>query len=437
VGFTLALLVIVLGLILLVDLLHDRAALQRKAQLVASELQQDAAELVVAEETLRSGVKAEEVGEEIDEEFVDLYATVDELRSLSDAGVLPRVRDALTAVEAALASQLSTALAGDLAAAREVGESEAVPALDRLDEQVTAATDHYESAASRADRIADLGLWVALITAGVAIVGLSWRHERLRRVGRRQMELRLRERVAEVAEISERHRKLEAMKYSFVTAVSHELRTPLTAIHGSLEMLEDGDYGPLDDRVLGVVSVAGRGTRRLARLVEDIIDLERLESGVFGFEQGEHRLRPLLLEGTESLMPLAKDARVSLRLGDQDATVACDADRVLQAVVNLVGNAIKFTAPGGTIHLDIRSACDEVEVTVRDEGRGIPATELEAVFDRFHQVDGAADQAKGGTGLGLTITRHIIEGQGGRVWVESEVGHGTTFHFTLPSPAGV
>ena len=191
-----------------------------------------------------------------------------------------------------MGSQLALVQAGDTAAAEQVAERRTVPALDAFESRVAAANAYYESAADRASRVSDLGLWIALMTAGLAIAGLSWRHERARRASQAVLEERLQERVAEVAEITERHRQLEALKYSFVSAVSHELRTPLTAIHGSLEMLEDGDVGPLSTDAAQVVSVAARGTRRLSRLVEDIIDLERLESGSFGFYPAAHTSRP-------------------------------------------------------------------------------------------------------------------------------------------------
>jgi signal transduction histidine kinase len=250
---------------------------------------------------------------------------------------------------------------------------------------------------------------------------------------RLELEQRIEERTAEVAAITERHRQLEAMKYSFVTAVSHELRTPLTAIRGSLEVLDDGDAGVLPPTARRVVTVAARGTQRLSRLVEDIIDLERLESGRFGFRPTPQDLHLLLVDAAESLTPLAHSAGVELVVGPGHADVVCDSDRVLQVLVNLVGNAVKFTPPGATITLDAALRNGEVEVTVRDQGRGIPDDQLAAVFDRFHQVDAELDQAKGGTGLGLTITRHIVEGHGGRIWVDSILGEGTTFHFTLPA----
>ena len=432
-AFTGALLVIVLGMVVLVAELHDREDAQRKAQVVASELEQDAAELRIAVDALMTGKKAGAAEAEISDELADLNTSSTELQALSDDPAASATEWHLRTVESALRSQLGFFHAGELDAAEKVDEQRTQPALDAFEARVGATNDHYEASADSSSRVSDLGLWAAMLAAGVAISGLSWRHDRSRRASQREVEQRLRERVAEVAEISERHRQLEALKYSFVSSVSHELRTPLTAIHGSLEMLEDGDVGPLPADVARVVSVAARGTRRLSRLVEDIIDLERIESGLFGVQPAPHDLHALLLETVESLAPLTEGAGVELVLHETHADVLCDGDRVLQALTNLVGNAIKFTAPGGSIDLGAVRRGEEVEVTVRDEGRGIPAEQLDAVFDRFHQVDPQVDQAKGGAGLGLTITRHIIEAHGGRIWVESPpYGTGTAFHFTLP-----
>ena len=432
-GFTGALLLIVLGSVMLVDELHDREDLQRQALVVASELEQDAAELRLAKDALGSGEQVVQVREEINDELADLKTTSTQLHDLSDAAVVSAFERDLRTVEAALRSQLASAQARGPEAAAKIAKQRTEPALNALDARVEATNSYYESAAGRSSGVSEMGVWMAMLIAAVAIGGLSWRYERARRTAQMALEQRLQERAAEVEAITERHRQLEAMKYSFVSAVSHELRTPLTAIHGSLEMLEEGDVGELPTAAARLVSVAARGTRRLSRLVEDVIDLERLESGHFGFHPAPHELHALLLDTAESLAPLTERAGIELVLHDTHESVLCDGDRVLQALVNLVGNAIKFTLPGGSIYLEAVRSGEEVEVTVRDEGRGIPAEHLDAVFDRFHQVDAQSDQAKGGTGLGLTITRHIIEAQGGRIWVESDYGIGTAFRFTLPS----
>ena len=133
---------------------------------------------------------------------------------------------------------------------------------------------------------------------------------------------------------------------------------------------------------------------------------------------------------------LACDAGVDVRIAACPARVVCDGDRVTQALVNLVGNALKFTPPGGTVTVDTRRTDEGLRVSVSDTGRGVPPGELEAIFDRFHQVEPDDARQQSGTGLGLSITRRIVEANGGRIWAESEVGVGSTFHFTLPLEQG-
>lgn len=342
----------------------------------------------------------------------------------------------LRTVESAFESQLARLRAGDLDAADEVQGLQIDPALVTLNERAEVALDHFEAEATRFALVSDIGLWVAVLTSGLTIAALARLHERGRIAAQAALENRLRERISEVAEVTERHRQLEDMKYSFVTAVSHELRTPLTAIRGSLEMLEDGDVGALPPAAARLVLVAARGTRRLSRLVDEIIDLERLESGDFRLHLAPQDLSTLILNSVESLEPLTEHAGVELVLHEMHAEVMCDGDRILQVLDNLVGNAIKFSAPGDSIYLEAVRRGEHVEMTVRDQGRGIPSEQLGAVFDPFHQVDAVADQAKGGAGLGLTITRRIIVAHGGQIWVESKCGTGSTFHFTLPLAPG-
>jgi signal transduction histidine kinase len=225
---------------------------------------------------------------------------------------------------------------------------------------------------------------------------------------------------------------LDEMKRQFVSAVSHELRTPLSAIRGSLEMLADGDTGVLPESAQHVVDVGARGTERLTRLVNDIIDIERLEAGTFDIRPRPEDLAPLLVDAADSLVPLAGERHVTIEIGEAAGSALCDADRIVQALVNLIGNALKFTQGGGTVEVSAIPVDHEILVSVRDQGRGIPAEEFETIFERFHQVQRGDGRKLGGTGLGLPITKAIVERHGGRIWVESELGEGSTFHFTLP-----
>ncbi len=237
--------------------------------------------------------------------------------------------------------------------------------------------------------------------------------------------------VVAFRDITERE-VLDEMKRQFVSAVSHELRTPLTSIRGSLEVLADGETGKLPDKAQHLVEVAARGTERLTRLVNDIIDIERLEAGSFDIRPRPEDIAPLVIDAADSVRALADGRRVQLKIGPVAGSVLCDADRVVQALVNLIGNALKFTPPGGTVRVSAVPNDHEVVVAVRDEGRGIPVDEFETIFERFHQVHRADGRTLGGTGLGLPITKAIVERHGGRIWVASELEVGSTFCFTLP-----
>jgi len=180
-------------------------------------------------------------------------------------------------------------------------------------------------------------------------------------------------------DISDRH-VVDLMKAEFVSAVSHELRTPLTAIRGSLELLADGAAGVLPPGAHEIIALAERGSERLARLVNDIIDMERLEVGSFSVEPTAQEIEPLIRTSVNSLRALADQAQVRLVVGQAHGRAMCDADRVVQAVVNLVGNALKFTAPGGAVRVSAVPTGREITVSISDEGRGIPADKLESIF---------------------------------------------------------
>ncbi len=227
-------------------------------------------------------------------------------------------------------------------------------------------------------------------------------------------------------------REVERMKDRFLSVVSHELRTPLTSIRGSLGLINSGALGALPTEVETIAASAEESAERLGRLVNDILDVERLVSGNFVVHAGPHSAVALVDASVTELASLARRDGIVLEVGDVRGRVIADPDRVAQVLGNLVGNAIKFSEPGGTVRISAEPGNDEVTFAVADEGRGIPADRLEDIFERFRQVDSSDARREGGTGLGLAITRAIVTQLGGRVWAESTPGRGSTFRFTLP-----
>ena len=226
-------------------------------------------------------------------------------------------------------------------------------------------------------------------------------------------------------------REIEQMKDQFLSTVSHELRTPLTSIRGSLGMLGRlSQTSP--EQAQRTVTIALRSCERLIRLINDILDVERIRSGKLRMERTPLEVHALLSASVRELTPLAEDHGITVRLEEADGWVVADADRITQTLTNIVGNAMKFAAPGTVVRLSAVPSDSEVILSVADEGRGIPADKLGLIFEPFQQVDSSDSREKGGTGIGLAICRGIVERHGGRIWAESEVGEGTTVHFTLP-----
>lgn len=229
-------------------------------------------------------------------------------------------------------------------------------------------------------------------------------------------------------------REVERIKNEFLSVVSHELRTPLTSIHGSLDLLAGGVLGPLPEPAETMVSRALLSSERLTRMINDILDLERIESGNLALDLRAHDVDDLLAITDREMAGLAASRAVRIVRDAAPATgVLVDHDRILQALTNLVGNAVKFSAPGSVVGLAAHRDGDTVVIRVSDEGHGIPADRLEVIFDRFEQVDSSDVRQQGGTGLGLAICRGIVERHGGRIWLDSEVDVGTTAHLALPA----
>jgi PAS domain S-box-containing protein len=233
-------------------------------------------------------------------------------------------------------------------------------------------------------------------------------------------------------DVTER-RQGEQLKDEFISVASHELRTPLTSIRAALGLLESGLMAQQPERARHTLRIATRNSERLARLLNDILDLERMSSGAVRVERHPYDVAEVMTQAAETVRAAAESAGVLLVVAPPRAMACLDADRMCQVLVNLLGNAIKFSPAGGTVWLG--AAADEggVTFTVRDQGRGIPADKLEAVFQRFTQVDVSDARDKGGSGLGLAICRTIVEQHGGRIWVESREGAGSTFTVRLPA----
>jgi PAS domain S-box-containing protein len=234
-----------------------------------------------------------------------------------------------------------------------------------------------------------------------------------------------------VRDVTER-KAVERLKDEFVSVVSHELRTPLTAIRGSIVLLKSAGETVAPAQRERLLALAESNANRLVRLVNDILDFERFSSGSVPLEPSEADLGELAAEVVESVRPLADEAGVEVGIRGSAVTVMADRVRISQVLTNLVGNAIKFSPRGAAVQVEVGMEDGAALVVVRDHGRGIPADQLEAVFERFHQVDKSDARQKGGTGLGLAISRQIVRQHGGRIWAESVMGAGSTFSFTVP-----
>ncbi|MBS0017679.1 MAG: PAS domain S-box protein [Arthrospira sp. SH-MAG29] len=237
--------------------------------------------------------------------------------------------------------------------------------------------------------------------------------------------------IAQAQNISER-RAVEQMKNEFISVVSHELRTPLTAIQGSLGLLSSGLYDHKPQEFHKFIEIALLETERLVRLVNDILDIERLNSGEVQFQMEACSAQELMMQVINSLQAIAHQDSITLEILPTSAQLWAARDAILQTLTNLVGNAIKFSPPHTAVNLSAYPQDDMVLFQVRDQGRGIPPEKLETIFSRFQQVDASDSRQKGGTGLGLSICQSIIEQHGGKIWVESQLAKGSTFYFTIP-----
>jgi signal transduction histidine kinase len=251
------------------------------------------------------------------------------------------------------------------------------------------------------------------------------------------LEDKVRERTQELVIANERLKELDKVKSQFLSNVSHELKTPLTAIGSLVDNMIDGLTGPLNGKQTRYMKGIKDSAERLARLIRDLLDLSVIEAGKTEMKPARFSLASLIHEVVETLKPLAveKGIAVEIARSNGDATAWADRDKITQVLTNLIINAVKFSPAGGNLKLSMAPTNDTglLEVSVSDTGPGIPPAEAERIFHEFYQISQPGREKTTGVGLGLAISKKLVEMHGGKIRVESIPGKGSTFFFTLPA----
>ena len=253
-----------------------------------------------------------------------------------------------------------------------------------------------------------------------------------------EMLARIQSRDKDLVAANEKLQELDKLKSYFLSNVSHELRTPLTAISSLVDNMLDGVTGAMSQKQTQYLNGVKDSSERLTRLINDLLDLSMIESGKFRLEPSRFSLGDLVHEIATSLGTVAQAKSVALQMphASGDHLAWADRDRIAQVLNNLIGNAIKFTLAGGKVSVDIISTVendDSIAVSVSDTGPGIPPEECEQIFDEFYQMSRPGEEKAKGVGLGLAISKKLVEMNNGKISVESNIGSGTTFKFTVPA----
>lgn len=234
----------------------------------------------------------------------------------------------------------------------------------------------------------------------------------------------------------------ERLKDEFVSIINHELRTPLTSLQGSIELLLTGKLGELSHQGRRMLEIAAKNLDRLVHLTNNILDLEGLSSGRIQLSKQPCYLEQVMTQAAAKLQPIAAQKGIRLIVVSQELLLTVDAQRIQQVLTNLLKNAIQFSRPGSRVWLEAEVSRagfpglpdgPHVLIRVKDEGQGIPADKLDAIFEQFQQVDASDSRRQGGAGLGLAICRNIVQQHQGHLWVESRLGCGSTFYIALPA----
>lgn len=242
--------------------------------------------------------------------------------------------------------------------------------------------------------------------------------------------------TAKAEEANEHLKRMYEARTEFTSIVSHELRTPLASIKTAIDLVFKKILGPINPDQEEVLGRAKKNVDRLKRLIDDILDLTKMESGKLNMNFMMNDIRQVVREVVEIQKDFAKTRGLYIKTNfDSVPNVTFDSDRIIQVLNNFVSNAIKFTKQGGiTIHVTDRSKEGHVLISIMDTGKGIAEENLSKLFQKFYQIESAEENEEGGTGLGLAICKEIILKHGGEIWVESQLGKGSIFYFTLPVP---
>jgi signal transduction histidine kinase len=262
----------------------------------------------------------------------------------------------------------------------------------------------------------------------------------------RQRFVRLKDSAEQLEKANQELRKIDAMKSEFVSVASHELRTPLAAIKNAVQLMLSGKTGEINENQAKFLSMAERNINRLTNILNDLLNLSRIESGKIELKFENLELKGILELTASSLRPQAdvKSIQINVEVPEPFPAVYGDPEKIEQILTNLIGNAIKFTPEAGKIIISAKYLSkekeggygDKIAISIKDTGIGIPPEHLESIFEKFHQVEDSLHRSVGGTGLGLAITKGLVEAHQGKIWVESELEKGSTFTFTLPLAEG-
>ncbi len=257
--------------------------------------------------------------------------------------------------------------------------------------------------------------------------------------------VRLKDFATQLERANQELRRCDAMKSEFVSVASHELRTPLSAIKNAVQLILHGKTGEINETQAKFLSMAERNINRLTNILNDLLNLSRIESGKMEMNFQELDLKGVIEFVLNSLKLQAENKSIQLKCDVEDSLqrVYGDREKVEQILTNLIGNAIKFTSEGGEIRITAKPLTGDenrhkkmVSISIQDNGMGIPEEHLSQIFEKFHQVEGSLHRSTSGTGLGLAITKGLVEAHQGKIWVESQLGKGSTFTFTLPISEG-